>query len=259
MDATVEKHKVIRDLFEKGAARMMEEAQVPQHVHLKIVSALIAKLKEHESKDKERDTLMESYRQELERYKEMARGEDGKDGVDADENRVAQAVLGKIRMPKDGKNADEVKIVNAVLARIPLPKDGVSPEIDLDALADKVRPTITLKDIDGLEERLTSMQLAGQQRRNGFNFNGKFYRFEELMSGAGGSGGTAFAGSQEKSTTVPNGVLTTFTFTHTPTLIYWNGAFQTLTDDYTVSGKTITFTTSAGIPQTGDKITNVFA
>lgn len=75
---------------------------------------------------------------------------------------------------------------------------------------------------------------------------------------ATGSGG-AFAGSQEKSTTTPNGVVTTFTFAHPPKIIFWNGAMQTITDDYTVSGSTITFTASAGIPVTGDKITNMYA
>jgi hypothetical protein len=66
-------------------------------------------------------------------------------------------------------------------------------------------------------------------------------------------------GTQEKSTTTPDGIQTTFTFAHVPTLVYWNGAFQTLTDDYTISGVTITFTATAGIPQTGDKIVNVYA
>src|ERR1700743_2881044 len=71
--------------------------------------------------------------------------------------------------------------------------------------------------------------------------------------------GGGFAGSQEKSTTVPNGILITFAFTHTPKVIFWNGAFQTLTDDYTVSGNNITFTGSAGVPLTGDKIVNLYA
>jgi hypothetical protein len=71
--------------------------------------------------------------------------------------------------------------------------------------------------------------------------------------------GSSFAGSQEKSTTSPNGVQTTFAFTHTPELIFWNGAFQTLTDDYTVSSLNITFTASAGVPLTNDKIVNVYA
>lgn len=73
------------------------------------------------------------------------------------------------------------------------------------------------------------------------------------------STGGSFAGSQEKSTTSPNSSQTTFAFTHTPTVIFWNGAFQCLTDDYTVSGNNITFSASAGVPQTGDKIVNLYA
>lgn len=70
---------------------------------------------------------------------------------------------------------------------------------------------------------------------------------------------SALSGTQEKSTTTPNGVHTTFAFAHTPSVIAWNGAIQTLTDDYTVSGNNITFTASAGIPQTGDKVINIYA
>lgn len=69
----------------------------------------------------------------------------------------------------------------------------------------------------------------------------------------------SFSGTQEKSTTIPNGVLTTFAFTHTPGIIIWNGSIQTLTDDYTVSSLTITFTGSAGVPLTNDKIVNIYA
>lgn len=74
-------------------------------------------------------------------------------------------------------------------------------------------------------------------------------------SGTGGS----FQGLQEKSTTSPNGVTQSFAFAHTPALIVWNGAIQALTDDYTVSGNTITFTASAGTPLTGDKVINIYA
>ena len=72
------------------------------------------------------------------------------------------------------------------------------------------------------------------------------------------AGSGAFVGSQEKSTTSPNNSQQTFAFTHTPTLIYWNGQMQTLTDDYTVSSNNITFT-GTNTPQTGDKIVNVYA
>lgn len=71
-------------------------------------------------------------------------------------------------------------------------------------------------------------------------------------------GAGQFMGSQEKSSTIPNGVLQTFSFSHTPALIYWNGQFQFLGEDYSVSGSSITFTGSL-IPVIGDKIINVYA
>lgn len=70
----------------------------------------------------------------------------------------------------------------------------------------------------------------------------------------------SFTGAQEKTTTPPNSIITTFTFDHAPKVIFWNGAFQTLTDDYTVSGPfSITFTASAGVPLTNDKVVNLYA
>lgn len=83
--------------------------------------------------------------------------------------------------------------------------------------------------------------------------------FIDVAINATGGGGS-FTGSQEKSTTTPDGATQAFNFTHSPKLIFWNGAMQTLTDDYTVTGANqITFTLSAGTPLPGDKVTNVYA
>lgn len=67
------------------------------------------------------------------------------------------------------------------------------------------------------------------------------------------SGGTL---TQEQTTDTPNDVLTSFTFAHTPTMIYLNGVFQSLTVDYTVVGKVITFVSM--VPTTGSIITNIY-
>lgn len=72
------------------------------------------------------------------------------------------------------------------------------------------------------------------------------------------SGSGSFVGSQEVSTTTPNGSQQTFAFTHAPKIIFWNGSLLTLTTDYTVSSLTITFT-GTQVPQTGDKIINIYA
>lgn len=77
---------------------------------------------------------------------------------------------------------------------------------------------------------------------------------------ASNSGG-GIVGSQEKSTTTPNGSATTFSFAHAPRIILYNGQVQNFTgdpsfDDITVSGNTITFIST--VPITGDKIVNIY-
>lgn len=233
MDATQNK-QVIHDLFEKGMARLLEEAQVPQKLHLQVVEQLAKRIKQHEADNVKHLKLIDAYQKELERFK-ITKGEDGMDGKDADEQVIIRAVLSKIRQPKDGKSVDEEKIVRSVLSRLPVPKDGEAgkgAEIDMEALTGQVLAAIKslkgqkdksigLQDIDGLEERLSQMQLTAQQRRSGFNFNGQFYRFEELMRGAGGSGGglslLTATGTIDDSNKV-------FTFASTPTIVVVNGA-----------------------------------
>ena len=70
--------------------------------------------------------------------------------------------------------------------------------------------------------------------------------------------GSGFQGSTEASTTTPNGSQQTFAFTHTPTMIFWNGSFQMPNVDYTITGNDITFS-GTNTPQTGDTVANVYA
>lgn len=87
---------------------------------------------------------------------------------------------------------------------------------------------------------------------------GKLNDHERRISKLESNPSGGFSGTQEKSSTTPDGLTTTFAFAHTPNLIYWNGQLLTTTDDYTVSGSSITFTSSAGVPLVGDKILNVY-
>lgn len=184
---------------------------------------------------------------------------------------IPEAIKGEDGLP--GKNADEKVIVDKVLAKVrPLiPKPAVIKPIDEAALVAKVlaqlpEKKITVDDIEGLDDTV-SARLDKHQQRLGYlhgggdtvgagsnititNTNGT-----KVISASSGS----LSGTQEKSTTTPDGIQTTFSFAHTPRMIFWNGAMQTLTDDYTVSLLTITFTVAAGIPQTNDKIVNIYA
>jgi hypothetical protein len=179
---------------------------------------------------------------------------------------------------RNGKDANEQFIIDSVLAKIPPVKvPEIIPETP-DQVVQKINQSnqiIKKERVEGLADALMNIAFAAMSsmpvttsffnglRAKNLTINGATASqrgdtvfLDVPTSGGGGSGG--LTGAQEKSTTTPDGVATTFTFTHTPTLIYWNGAFQTLTDDYTVSGNTITFTASAGIPQTGDKIVNSY-
>lgn len=169
-----------------------------------------------------------------------APGRNGRDGIDGKDGAAgAQGPAGRDGLDgKDGKNG----------------KNGVNPaplepQTIIDAVLLELKSGLLQPEhINGLGENIKSLQELI-----------KFLKAGGFRGGGSATGGSILAGTQEKSTTVPNGVLTTFAFAHTPGVIIWNGAVQTLTDDYTVSGLTITFTVSAGIPQTGDKVINIYA
>ncbi len=189
----------------------------------------------------------------------ILRGDKGEKGDTGDQGE--QGIQGERGEPgKDGRNGRDGESVMGPQG--PAGKDSIS-EYKTEVIREEaIIDDRLVKKVIAIMRKLPEkdrLDISAIKNAQSFIFGGKRYKTEELMHGGGSSGGGAFTGSQEKSTTIPNGVLTTFAFTHTPTLIYWNGAFQTLTDDYTVGGNSITFTASAGIPQTGDKITNVYA
>lgn len=168
------------------------------------------------------------------------RGAKGRDGLDGTNG-------------KDGKDGKSPATIN--------------PQTIIDAVLERLTSgkKLTVEHIDGLAGSLG--QLKDFLRAGGFRGGAgtiiagsnvtviKDGNGNPVVSSTGGS----FSGTQEKSTTTPDGVSTTFAFVHPPKVIIWNGAIQALTDDYTVSANTITFTSSAGIPQTGDKVINIYA
>ena len=138
----------------------------------------------------------------------MRRIESGKDGLDG----------------KDGKDAiiDEPKIIQAVMDKIKIPE----------------LPELEVADIKGLKETLERLET---QRR---------------LGGGGGFSKIAmeskFIDDETPSGTV-NGITTAFTITNAPNpsgslKVYVNGMRIRITEDYTFSGKTITFLTA---PPTG--------
>lgn len=160
----------------------------------------------------------------------------------------------------------DVPVVEKIIEKTEIVKEVLPKFIDVSSVKGAVSKKdleSTTKKIDDGMARIDGRLKLVDQRWHGGGLSQVSH--DSTLTGTGTASsplsvvGGGFSGSQEKSTTVPNSVLTTFTFTHAPKVIFWNGAFQTLTDDYTVSGNNITFTGSAGTPLTGDKIVNLYA
>ncbi len=145
----------------------------------------------------------------------------------------------KLRGLRDGKDADEQKIIDSVLVKIKLPE---AKELILDTpeqLRDKLetlngQDKLRIEAINGLEEVLEELK----NRRTG-----------------GGGGGFNYLAmdihiiDDETPSGTKNGVNTAFTINNTPNpttslKVYLNGQRLALTTDYTFSGRTITFITA---------------
>lgn len=195
------------------------------------------------------------------------------DGADADENAIAKIVAETVTP------AISESIITTIEKDLPALGQAIRDGLELLPKGERVRAEF----IDGLDELLAAhtkasfvgygpgggtsfaiMQSGVQKVQQPLTLNFKGAGAPTITNGQNGVthldfSASAIAGTQEKSTTTPDGVLSTFAFAHTPRVIVWNGAIQTLTDDYTVSSLTITFTASAGTPQTGDKLLNIYA
>lgn len=256
----------VKELLKRGMQASLDEHQVPLHMHLKVVEALSKSMTAHKADlnlihvmanrhalqlnehDAMTRTEREAHQSQIAQYDEQIRRLTTIDHLRGDPGYTPQKGIDYA----DGTSPAIEDIVEALKAHIPAPLQGTPGK---DAQFDKEGFKKEL--VDFLRET-KPLDISHIKNSQSFIKDGIKYKIEELMRGAGGSAGS-LSGTQEKSTTVPNGVLTTFAFAHTPKVIVWNGAIQTLTDDYTVSGNNITFTVSAGVPLIGDKILNIYA
>ena len=147
--------------------------------------------------------------------------------------------LRRIKNGKDGKDADEKKIVENVLAKIKLPEQKETILDTPETIADKLEKLkgdarLKIEAIKDLKEKLEAL--------------------EQRPLGRGGSGGgglskialdTHFINDETPTGTV-NGVNTDFVLAHAPNpstslMVYKDGQRMHLVDDFSFSGRTITF------------------
>lgn len=262
---TEDKKQIRRQIVEKGVKQLLDEAKVPARLHLKVVQALqqhvengtkdrgawlvffkkhAEQMQAHEIQNKKAEETLHSYGQEVERVKKITKGEKG-DSVKGDKGE-----------PGDTPEIDHESIVKTVLARIPMPKTSEGQPLDVKGLVSEVLKSLTdpknpilstvhLKDINPFTQRLQS---AINQNSQGFNFNGKRIKFEELMHGGAQKSTPGSFGIINVTGTV-NDSNTSFTAATLPTLLNINGAFYQQTGGaitWSYSGTTITLSSPVG-------------
>lgn len=203
-----------RQIIQRGFEQVLNDAKIPQRVHLKVIEALTKRIEEHDafSREYQEDSkrhqqILGHHERQIQNWNEVARhltsidklqgekgeqGERGEPGMDAetpDLDQLVSVILGKIPAPKDGKHGkdavvDENAIVEQLISR--LKKD---------------KPL----DISHIRNAQTFIK------------DGIRYKVEELMKGGGNSTGVSFTVMMPTGTV--NGFNTSFTFTTAPSVI----------------------------------------
>lgn len=145
---------------------------------------------------------------------------------------MCEAKMEMMQDGEDGKDADEEMIVKSVLASIKLPE---SPT--LESIVEAVKESISLKDMPEWKELMERLSNMRTKSTLGASVIHKFID-DETPSGT------------------KNGVNTTFYLAKAPIggslKLFRGGARQRVTEDYTLSGKTITFLVA---PEAGEVLT----
>lgn len=252
--------KLNRTLVEKSVNHILETANVPGKHFLKIARVLRATLLEHqadrtsfremisgvathfkqhkedrtnhlaqlEELKKQHADILESHKAELERVKEMKKGEPGEPGTPGD----------------PGKDADHELIISTLVARDLLPKPepgepGKDAEFDEEALFKKFIALIQKNKL------INATHVQGLQ---GWVKDGVKYRYDELMHGGGIASGSIFL---PISGTI-NAANTAFVFKRKPALVNVNGTFYRETKGWSWTASTQTVTLDNPVGQNGD-------
>lgn len=182
------------------------------------------------------------------------KGEPGKDGKDAD--------IGEARMIAEVRARDEVKVHEEkfnhtkidpfLLGSYLLSEAGLEDGMVIQYDAKNTRWIVAKPKQAKQQQRLSGRGLSlPSQSGNAGKFLMTDGQHATWETNAGG-GNWSF---KEVPTGLVNGSNTTYTIAHTPDSgaehVYRNGVLQKATDDYTISGTTIAFTTA---PETGDAL-----
>jgi hypothetical protein len=198
----------------------------------------------------------------------MRKFEDGKDGRDADEERIVRRVLNNIGqvMPKDGKDGKSVikeEVIKEIASKIKLPKDGKDAFVDYDRIEKAIRKMVPendpLKIIDIImklpeEKKLKVGHISGlQQTINAFQ--------SQLSRGYLHGGGINSASIYtETPTGLIDGLNTSYTTAHTiaRVIVFSINGQYIHPNEYSASGMSITMITPIDASLSGKEFTIIY-
>lgn len=205
-------------------------------------------------------------------------GDPGVDGQDADEEVIVEKVLARIKIPepKEAEKIDENKIIESLLKRLPKPQTINEKKLasrvasmlpdkkgDLKIIREQVTvdPLVIVDQIMNLPEEKIK-RLKFKKDLDGMEQTIKAFR-NQLARGYLHGGGSAGAVSvyAEKPSGLVNGVNVTYTLSRTPKAMLSlsiNGMVIHPTDDYTITGQTITMTSPIDASLSGKPFTAVY-
>lgn len=251
MDSTTE---LKRQILERGVKSLMEEAKVPQHIHLAVIQKLHEALQSHQTAIqgheqvlKRHDSHMTAHERQIAEWDAAVQHvlslnpEKGEPGQDAEEVDV-DALVERIYRMLDIPSAEEVARLAA--KQIRPPKDG-EPGKDAKIDYDKAVKMVVEK-----IKKEKPIDISDIRNAQSFMFNKKRYKLEELMHGSGGSSTTSGKSvvTQYLLTAVQVASDVTIDLTqlsHWATFdqliaVYRNNVPQTQTLNFTISGSTLT-------------------
>lgn len=245
-----------RQIIEKGVQALLDEHKVPYRVHAAVLKRVGEIIQEHKADNAVARAERAIHEEMMASHKEMMKDHERQMQEWSDVVGHVLSLKPKKGDPGNpgkpgaaGKNADPVAIdvlARRVMSLIPTPEmpSMEFPTLDEEALF--IKFTKRLK-------KDKSMTISDLKDGQGFLFNGRKYRFEELMRGAGGSasGGTNVSTEQLTPTAVGDDVtldLTQLSNTFTDILFVTrngqvlmpNGSSGFPGSSWSISGSTIT-------------------
>lgn len=235
-----------RQIVEKGVKQLLDEAKVPQRVHLQVLEALAKRTNEHNKDTKLfRETLLahlkelgatkqqvQYFSQELTRHQQNHDAQIAAYHTELERSRAIK----KGDPGNPGKDAQEIDIANIIAQLIPHLPPAEKGDPGKDAQFDE---KVLLKKLIEKIQKDKSLDLSHIRGAQSFIKDGVKYKVEELMHGGGSS-----TSSSGRNNVTPTGVIpgSIFVLPFTPDSnlrVYLDGVRGILNKDYTVSGTTI--------------------